>query len=49
MTNKMLNANSVMVAKALTPMFEKLAETGVMRFMKFVTKIPYNELFPTSH
>ncbi|KAF2888305.1 hypothetical protein ILUMI_17868, partial [Ignelater luminosus] len=48
MTNEMLNANSTLVSKVITPMFEKLAEIGVMRFMKNLTKIPYSKLFPPS-
>ncbi|KAF2886330.1 hypothetical protein ILUMI_19843, partial [Ignelater luminosus] len=49
LTNEMLNANSVIVTKALTPLFEELAEIGVMRFMKRLMKIPYYKLFPPSH
>ncbi|KAF2898202.1 hypothetical protein ILUMI_07977 [Ignelater luminosus] len=49
LTNDMLNANSDMVVKALTPVFEKLSEIGVMRFMKTLTKIPYYKLLPPSH
>ncbi|KAF2889454.1 hypothetical protein ILUMI_16719 [Ignelater luminosus] len=48
MANEMLNANSVMVSEALIPFFERLAEMGVMRFMKTLTRIPYRELFPQS-
>ncbi|KAF2898200.1 hypothetical protein ILUMI_07975 [Ignelater luminosus] len=47
-TNEMLNANSAMVMKAITPAYEKLAAKGVMRFMKTLTKIPYHQLFPSS-
>ncbi|KAF2888154.1 hypothetical protein ILUMI_18019 [Ignelater luminosus] len=49
MTNEMLNANSAMVTKAATPLFEKLAEVGIARFMKTLTKIPLHELFPSLH
>ncbi|KAF2880384.1 hypothetical protein ILUMI_25800, partial [Ignelater luminosus] len=46
MTNEMLNSNSIVVVKALTPMFEKLSKIGTMALMKTLTKIPYYKLFP---
>ncbi|KAF2886120.1 hypothetical protein ILUMI_20053 [Ignelater luminosus] len=48
LANEMLNANSVMVSEAVTPTLERLAEKGVKRFMKTLTRIPYYELFPLS-
>ncbi|KAF2900436.1 hypothetical protein ILUMI_05753 [Ignelater luminosus] len=48
MTNEMLNINSDMVVKALTPALEKIAKIAVMRFMKTLFKIPYHKLFPQS-
>ncbi|KAF2885932.1 hypothetical protein ILUMI_20239 [Ignelater luminosus] len=46
--NNMVNANSLMVVEAMTPMFEKLGEIGTMRFMKTLTKIPFSRLLPSS-
>ncbi|KAF2885934.1 hypothetical protein ILUMI_20241, partial [Ignelater luminosus] len=48
MTNEMLNSNSAMVVKAVTPMFEKLSGIGAMKFMETLSKIPYYKLFPPS-
>lgn len=45
--NDIFNAHSKLLANALTPAYEALAEFGIKNLMEGLTnKIPYDQLFP---
>ncbi|KAF2890074.1 hypothetical protein ILUMI_16099, partial [Ignelater luminosus] len=48
-TNNMLNKNSKIVTKVVTPVYERMFQVAMMKYVQELKKMyPYHKLFPSS-